>query len=496
MICPKCGNEIAEGHLYCEVCGEEIQIVPDFDLQVEESIHVTLSSVAGDVKAAPVVDAEGITKEIPTELIQKAVKEEPKNAEREKEQPRKKKPQKKPAEPATLFKNPTMWLVVSGIAVFVLVIVLVVVFTSPSTKAADPYETALAYYQKGEYALAVEKLEAMDRDGTASEQSTLLLSDCYTLQQQYEESINLLNKYFQNDPENTGYLKRMLENYIALDDKEAIKALLSTTGNETILQDFSDYIANPPLFSLESGTYTDDEQLSIVSEAPGEIRYTLDGSIPDQQSLLYQKPFVFDIGEHTVTAIFINENGMVSDSVQNVYEIEKKMLDDPVLLTEGGQYTDPELIRLEKPVGAVIYYTDDGSDPTVESNVYNQPIPMPIKDKTYRFIMIDPDGLTSQIIEAEYSLQMATLIDVTMAENAVQLCLTIGGKGVKQSEYKCSSALRVNDKNYYLVEEYSLQTSEKVKTGRVYAVDVLTGELYKVDMSSAEGDYQLTPFNG
>ena len=67
---------------------------------------------------------------------------------------------------------------------------------------------------------------------------------------------------------------------------------------------------------------------------------------------------------------------------------------------------------------------------------------------------------------------------------------------MKQSEYKCSSALRTNDKNYYLVEEYSLQTSEKVKTGRVYAVDVLTGELYKVDMSSAGGDYQLTPFNG
>ena len=488
MICPKCGNEIAEGHLYCEVCGEEIQIVPDFDLQVEESINVTLTSVAGEVKID--ADAGGVTKEIPTEKVVEMIETTSPVKKPESNVQRKKK------SPTGSINIRLLWPFIAGGLCLITALVFVIVhFSGSSAKTPeDAYEEAMQFYQAGNYTDAVEVLRTLNAGAGRTNESVLLLADCYFSQMKYDECRQLLIQELVKDPDNTELLNHLMECYIAQDDKEEISKLLSNTDNTEILEKYDEYIAPPPLFSLESGTYTDDEQLSLIAEKEGEIHYTLDGSSPGKDSMLYVQPFIFDVGEHNVQAVFVNEKGMVSEPVSNTYVIEKKMLDDPVLLTEGGKYSDPELIRLEKPTGAVIYYTDDQTEPTVESNVYNQPIPMPIRDKTYRFIVIDGDGLTSQIIEATYSLQMATLIDVTMAENAVQLCLTIGGKGVKQSEYKCSSAYRVNDRNYYLVEEYSLQTSEKVKTGRVYAVDVLTGELYKVDMSSAEGDYQLTPF--
>ena len=483
MICPKCGNEIAEGHLYCEVCGEEIQIVPDFDLQVEESINVTLSSVGGEVKHD--ADVGSVTKEIPTEKVIEAIELNPRDES---------KPQKLHAAHKKNIKWPLI-IAISGASL--VTIVLILVFTlSGSTVLKDPYTEATKLYNAGQYTEAAELLRTMNEGEEKTADSALLLADCYFALNKYDECIAVLEEELKASPENTQLLKRLMEADIAKDDKKEIARILSETQNRDILDAYADYIATPPLFSMESGTYTDDEQLSIVTEETGEIHYTLDGSTPDEASPVYQAPFVFDVGEHTVTAVLVNEKGMVSDPVQRTYVIERKMLDDPVLLTEGGKYTDPELIRLEKPVGAVIYYTDDGTDPTTESNVYNQPIPMPIREKTYRFIMIDGNGITSQIVEATYTLQMATLVDVSMAENAVPLFLKIGGKSVKQSEYKCTSALRVNEKNYYLVEEYSLQTETKVKTGRVYAVDVLTGELYKVDMTSAEGDYQLTPYNG
>ena len=49
MKCPKCGTELKDGHLYCEKCGEEIHIVPDYEPEIEYSMHETLSGIVEDV---------------------------------------------------------------------------------------------------------------------------------------------------------------------------------------------------------------------------------------------------------------------------------------------------------------------------------------------------------------------------------------------------------------------------------------------------------------
>ena len=41
MKCPKCGYEWQEGHLYCDNCGEEFRIVPDFEPEIEEEMEDT-----------------------------------------------------------------------------------------------------------------------------------------------------------------------------------------------------------------------------------------------------------------------------------------------------------------------------------------------------------------------------------------------------------------------------------------------------------------------
>ena len=45
MKCPNCGEEMKDGQLICESCGNEIQIVPDFEPEIENSITETLSTL-------------------------------------------------------------------------------------------------------------------------------------------------------------------------------------------------------------------------------------------------------------------------------------------------------------------------------------------------------------------------------------------------------------------------------------------------------------------
>lgn len=51
MKCPNCGMELEEGKLLCESCGEEVKIVPDFDIELENELKESISSMLEDMAA-------------------------------------------------------------------------------------------------------------------------------------------------------------------------------------------------------------------------------------------------------------------------------------------------------------------------------------------------------------------------------------------------------------------------------------------------------------
>ena len=51
MNCPKCGKELTDGHLYCEVCGQEINLVPEFEAKVEDSMAESIKGIVDDTPA-------------------------------------------------------------------------------------------------------------------------------------------------------------------------------------------------------------------------------------------------------------------------------------------------------------------------------------------------------------------------------------------------------------------------------------------------------------
>lgn len=72
MQCPKCGSEIPEGKLYCPKCGYAVQIVPDYDADLEENLGSVGTDIAGNVNRIDVAegnrieyDADSTTREVP-----------------------------------------------------------------------------------------------------------------------------------------------------------------------------------------------------------------------------------------------------------------------------------------------------------------------------------------------------------------------------------------------------------------------------------------------
>ena len=63
MKCPNCGKELEEGKLLCENCGYEVKIVPDYDIELEDKLKESISSMMEDM-AGETMDDSGFDDDI------------------------------------------------------------------------------------------------------------------------------------------------------------------------------------------------------------------------------------------------------------------------------------------------------------------------------------------------------------------------------------------------------------------------------------------------
>lgn len=99
-----------------------------------------------------------------------------------------------------------------------------------------------------------------------------------------------------------------------------------------------------------------------------EIRYTLDGSVPTRESILYTGGFdLFDVGIVTVTAKLFGNGVEDGNTASQVYGFKCKT-EMPSLVKDSltGKYS------ISHQAGATVYYTVDGSIPSKYSTVYVQ----------------------------------------------------------------------------------------------------------------------------
>jgi len=126
-----------------------------------------------------------------------------------------------------------------------------------------------------------------------------------------------------------------------------------------------------PTFSPVAGKYYDVQTITLSDATTGaSIYYTTDGTTPTTASTLYSAPFTISTSK-TVKAIAVASGYSQSSVGQAAYTL---MTAVPVNSPTSGLFTSAQTISLtDTTPGAVIYYTTDGTTPTVASPVYKTP---------------------------------------------------------------------------------------------------------------------------
>lgn len=481
MKCPNCGAEMKEGTLYCEHCGEDIHIVPDFEPEIEYNLEQTLNDIAKEMAPEEQPSVSEPTEEEPQDWDQAAEE--------------------------TVPRHPFRWkLAVLATVLFVVAVVCVGFGISYSHYHSADYQIKCArdYVTQEEFDEAITcydralELEP-DRNDWKFE-----LADIYFRKNNKMEYEYLLREIAMDPKATSEELEsaygKLIAIYDARKDYATINQLLKDCGNVNIMSKYQSYMAMEPEFSLNEGYYTSIQPLKLSTFGSGRIYYTTDGSEPDENSSLYTAPILLENGDYCIRAVYINENGIRSQVVTHNYHIEIEELSAPEVNTVSGEYEFP--INIEVTDGGNVYYTTDGSDPTENSTVYTGAIPMPLGKSVFRFIRI-ADGRKSEIVERTYNLVMNTEFTPEQAVSVVVAYEIASGKiwdetGVFDEtgaaylyEYQYVTNINKVDDFYVIAEVYRGTDGNLTRTGNLFAVNAYTQQLYKLQLDESGRRYEL-----
>lgn len=425
MRCEKCGTEIEEGKLYCEKCGHGIQIVPDYNPELEERIAKTLEKIVHEEFGSY----------------------------RETENQKQKKIQVEPKRAISLLTGTAIVILVLGILL------------GTHFKHINSYEyqftKAVEYAHKNKTEESLEAYEKILEMNQNSNDICIALAEIYKQQKQYDIAEKCLQTAIEREPSNIDIYRKLIEMYEESKNTQGIVSLLESCENEDIREAFREYELSEPQVNLEEGVYKDRLTLVLKVNTKETIYYTLDGSEPTLNSVVYKRPITLEEGEYTLRAIAVNTKGMISQEIKKKYTIQLEVPSAPSVFPDSGTYQEPTDILIEVPIGNTVYYTFDGSMPSNKSKKYTRPIPMRLGTNTLTCITYDLNGKVSEVTKKEYTLTLNTTYESPEAIAAVRNLMVNTGEmydldghaiGMEGNyTLNCYEATIVNGNIYFLV---------------------------------------------
>ncbi|MCR4690837.1 MAG: chitobiase/beta-hexosaminidase C-terminal domain-containing protein [Lachnospiraceae bacterium] len=537
ITCPHCGKPMPEEALFCESCGKERQLVPDYEAEVNQSMDETISTIAVELantqeivpqelardavireqvyieKTLQKEKQESEEKSRRSEEGKKQVSSEESSGEKSGEKPKENLKGKKISKGSSSGEEtvyvrshgvkPTLFLLIMSLTVVLLAAGVIAFFMKKNATSTYEYQLSQAklYESQGDYEMMLEYARKASEIAANSSDAKMLVAKAYAGLSRTDEERIVLEGLLITDPAFTDAYSVLIPIYEKSGDYEKIAQILLSCPDQTVTDKYADYIAQAPEFSVAEGKYVEMVSVKLLATGSGTIYYTIDGSKPTEDSDVYSMPILLDnTGTYQIRAIYKNSFGIISPESSAKYEITVAIEDDsllPEILLESGTYDSPQMIEVKAPSeGYQIYYTDNGQTPTLESRVYDKPIPMPLGDSRFHFAIFDEDGQAGQVASAEYRLEMNPGITPEQAGNLLTQALVNAGiladvqgniaTGEGRRSYRAISIIRMQDADYYLMEEqFESADGNRQRTGNYYGVNISTGQSFQVTENSA-----------
>ena len=370
-ICSRCGAQIPDGEVFCPECGQEVQLVPNYE---------TMGSR---------MRQEELRKK---EEEEKQRQEEERKAEEERQKKKK-----------TTVRS--LIILAAAVAAAIIIIFFVRAYQEQQNYNSFDYQLARAEtaYSNSDYDSALEYVtRALSLDGENLD-ARMLLAQIYEKNDDQEKAIEEFLAIVADNPDYDPAYGQLIRIYEERNEKDQIKALLDNCSSEEVLEKYRDYICEAPVFGLAGGSYDTQRELTITGAEGTSVYYTTDGSDPTASSNKYILPIQLPEGRTTVKAIAINSMGISSDIVQAEYTITLRTPPRPTILPSSGSYTSRTVteITVEVPEGYTAYYAFD-QRPDLNSQQYTGPVDMLEGAHTFYAILVNQNGQAGQAASATY----------------------------------------------------------------------------------------------
>lgn len=365
MKCKKCGAEIPQGYVYCNICGTEVQLVPDYNLLDEDILTGILQEETLSKKKT---SGSSKKKKIRSNLF--------------------------------IWGGICMILV---IAVFTLIFVYQEIKIKQQNSFKYQYQKAEDYFSTGDLDNALLCYERALELEPGSRKIQEQLVEIYLFRKDEKAAASVLENMIEENKRDKKSIQKLIQIYDTTKEYDKIIVLCKKVEDSGLLELFTDYIVEQPKFSNISGTYERPLDIQIFSVRKYDIFYTTDGTDPKEHGIPYKETIPLEReGTTVITAVARNEKGIYSEPVTAEYTIRYEPPDMPSVIPAGGTYSEPQTITIQVPSDCTAYYTWDGSDPSKESFRYTGPIEMPMGNQVLSVILINSVGLESRIYRVNY----------------------------------------------------------------------------------------------